>query len=358
MKQYVIEKNILKHNIEVIKKKAKGVPVCGIVKCDGYGMGLVPYVKFLLENGVDLLGTSTIEEAVILRKSGIESDILLLTSYSSKEAALKIVKNNIIATVGSVQSALVLNEAGKQLGITPLAHIEINTGMGRCGFDMDKLDEILFLKDLDINFCGTFSHLSFSFAKKSEFVEKQREKFEKAVEYLNEKGFKTGVLHLANSSAFFKYENTHFDMVRVGSALLGRIAEAASFNLKKVGYLKSQIIETNFLKKGENIGYANTYCVKRDTKTAIIPIGYADGFMVEKKNDTFRFFDILRYIYNDLKPKKYFVKINGKNARILGRVGMFNIIADVTDIDAKAGDIVTTDANPILIDKGVERKYI
>ncbi len=358
MKEYVIEKEILKHNIKVIKERAKGVPVCGIVKCNGYGMDLVPYAKFLLENGIDLLGTSTVEEALILRQNKIESDILLLTSYSDFNDCLKIVENNLIATVGSKESAYSLDKAGKELNIKPLAHIELNTGMGRCGFDVDKPDKILPLKKLEISFCGTFTHFSFSFAKKPEFVEKQRKKFEKAVEFLNENGFETGVLHAANSSAFLKYKNTHFDMVRAGSALLGRIEGAASFGLKRVGYLKSKVIETNTLKKGENIGYANTFKVKRDTKTAIIPIGYADGFMVEKKNDAFRFSDILRYIYNDLKPKKYFVEINGKKAQILGRVGMFNIIADVTELDVKAGDTVKADANPILTDSAVERKYI
>ncbi len=358
MKEYIIEKELLKHNIKVLKEKAKGVPLCGIVKCNGYGMDLVPYAKLLLENGVDLLGTSTLEESLLLRKNGIEADILLLTSYADKEDALKIVENNIVATVGSVESAFALDKAGKELSKKPLAHLEINTGMGRCGFDVDRLEEILSLRELEISFCGTFTHFSFSFAKKPDFVEKQREKFEKAVEYLNEKGFETGVLHAANSSAFLKYENTHFDMVRAGSALLGRIEGAKAFGLKKVGYLKSKVIETNALKKGENIGYANTFKVKRDTQTAIIPIGYADGFMVEKKNDAFRFFDILRYIYNDLKPKKYFVEINGKRAQILGRIGMFNIIADVTGLNVKAGDIVIADANPILTDSAVERKYI
>jgi hypothetical protein len=79
----------------------------------------------------------------------------------------------------------VLDNAGKELGIKPLAHIEINTGMGRCGFDMDKIDEILTLKNYDIRFCGTFTHFSFSFANKPCFVEQQRKKFVKAVEFLN-----------------------------------------------------------------------------------------------------------------------------------------------------------------------------
>ena len=154
-----------------------------------------------------------------------------------------------------------------------------------------------------------------------------------------------------------KYKETHLDMVRVGSALLGRVEGAKDFGLKEICHLETKVIETNNLKKGSNTGYANTYKVKRDTKTAIIPIGYADGFLTEKKKDTFRFFDILRYIKGDLLPGKYFVKINQENARIIGRIGMFNIICDVTGMNVKAGDVVNANVNPILLDNSVRREY-
>lgn len=357
MNKLVIEKELLKENVERIKAHANGVPVMGIVKCNGYGLGLVEYSKLLLEYGIDLLGVSCLEEAVTLRDSGINCEIVLLTSYSDEEALKEIVKRDIIATVGSISSAKALENAGVALSKTPRANIEIDTGMGRCGFSTDKLDEILSIKDFIIDFCGCFSHFSFSFAKKRNFVDAQLEKFNNAVNCLNDKGFKTGVVHIANSSAFMKYTEAHLDMVRVGSALLGRVEGAKDFGLKEICHLETKVIETNNLKKGSNTGYANTYKVKRDTKTAIIPIGWADGFMTEKKKDSFRFFDILRYIKADLLPGKYFVKINGKPAKIIGRIGMFNIICDVTGLNVTPGDIVTANVNPILLDNSVKREY-
>lgn len=357
MNKLVIEKELLKHNVEKIKAFAGTTPVMGIVKCNGYGLGLVEYSKLILEYGIDLLGVSCYEEAIMLKDSGINCEVVLLTSYADEDALKEVVKRDIIATVGSTASAKALENAGVALSKTPRANIEIDTGMGRCGFSTENLDEILSVKDFLIDFCGCFSHFSFSFAKKRDYVDAQLEKFNKAVEYLNEKGFKTGVLHIANSSAFMKYKETHLDMVRVGSALLGRVEGASSFGLKKIGYLETKVIETNTLKKGSNTGYANTYKVKKDTKTAIIPIGYADGFLTEKKRDTYRFFDTLRYIKDALFPGKYYVKINEKPARIIGRVGMFNIICDVTDLNVTAGDTVTAEVNPILLNNSVKKEY-
>lgn len=357
MNKLVIEKELLKQNVETIKKYAGTTPVMGIVKCNGYGLGLVEYSKLLLEYGIDLLGVSCFDEAITLKDNGINCEIVLLSPYSDEDILKEIVKRDIIATVGSVCSAKALENAGVSLAKTPRANIEIDTGMGRFGFSVKKLDEILSVKDFLIDYVGCFSHFSFSFAENRKYVDVQLEKFKNSVRYLNENGFKTGVLHIANSSAFMKYQETHLDMVRVGSALLGRVEGAKGFGLKKIGYLETQVIETNTLKKGSNTGYANTCKVKKDTKTAIIPLGWADGFLTEKKRDTFRFFDTLRYMKDALFPGKYYVKINEKPAKIIGRVGMFNIICDVTALNVKAGDIVTANVNPILLDSSIKREY-
>ncbi len=356
MNRYIINTGDLKNNINFIKSRSD-VPVCAVLKCDGYGLGLIPFAKLLYDEGIRIFAVSETDEAVKLRES-FDCEILMLTSVSTKEDAYKLAAADIIATVGSLSAAKALDEAGRSLNKTPRAHIEINTGMGRCGFSQGSISDILSLKDLSIDFCGTFTHFSFSFSDKKEDVLNPLKSFMACVDKLNKNGFKTGVLHAANSAAFLDYPETQLDMVRAGSAFLGRTLAKNKSGLKKIGHLESVVLETNFLKKGENVGYGNTYSVKRDTETAIIPLGYSHGFLVEKKNDSFRFSDILRYIYHDLKPKKYSVKINGKNVPIIGRVGMYNIICDITGLGIKAGDMVIADANPIYTSASVERKYV
>ena len=112
MNKLIIEKEILKHNVAVIKKHAGETPVMGIVKCNGYGLGLIEYSKLLLEYGVDLLGVSAYEEAIALRDSGIECEIVLLTPYSEEDILKELLERNIILTVASVTSAKAVENAG------------------------------------------------------------------------------------------------------------------------------------------------------------------------------------------------------------------------------------------------------
>ncbi|MBO5454217.1 MAG: alanine racemase [Clostridia bacterium] len=356
MNKYIVEKDKLINNINIIKQMTDST-VIAMIKCNGYGLGLIPFAKILTENGIKILAVSEIEEAVTLKNAFPETDILLLTSYATRNDCEKIAENNIIATVGSVDSAKALEEAGKKFDTIPKAHIEINTGMGRCGFDYNDIDLILSLKEYNIDYCGTFSHFSFSFSKNKNDTLEPLSSFKNCVEALNKNGFATGALHISNSSAFLNCKESHLDCVRVGSAFLGRILGSASIGFQKVGFLESEIVDTNFLKKGSNIGYGNTYNTTKDTKTAIVPVGYAHGFMTEKSRDTFRLRDKIRYILSDLKTQKHYVEICGKKAEILGRTGMFNIICDITDIDAKPGDKVILQANPILLSDTIEREY-
>jgi len=361
MKRLIVEKDKLLNNIDCIKKMTTST-IIAVLKGNGYGLGIIEFGQFLLENGISFFAVSEIEEAITLRNNGFVNNILLLTSTSIEEEAELIANYNVIPTIGSVNSAAVFNEVGKKLGRVIDVHLKIDTGFGRFGFLYNKISESFeLLKSFEnISIMGTYSHLSFSFAKKPKAVHLQLEKFLKCVEELNNNGIQTGIHHIANSCAFLRFESTHLDAVRIGSAFLGRVPIDNKYGLKKVGYMHSKIMELKELPKGHFIGYANTFKTSRATRIGIVPIGYKDGFGVEKTRDTFRFIDVLRYLYHDLKlfRKSIFVVVNGNKAKILGRISMYNIIIDLTDIQAEIGDDVIVEINPVLIESSIKREFI
>ena len=374
MKALIINKKDLKHNIDIIKDLSKEgkeynedieFQIIGIVKGNGYGLGLVEFSKFLIDNGIKILGVSTVEEAVKLREAGIKETIIMLSSTCIDKEIELLIENNIILTIGSELSAIKIDEISKRLDVTSKVNLKIDTGFGRYGFVYNDLENaVATLKKLtNVEIVTTFSHFSMSFAKKDKWTKIQFNRFVNAVSYLQENKIKTGFLHICNSSAFLRFNNMYLNAARVGSAFLGRIIVQNELGLKKIGIMKTNISEIKILPKGFNIGYSNTFKTKKRTKVAIIPVGYSDGFNVRNSHDSYRIRDKIRYLYNDVKDffknKQLKVIINDKKYTVMGKIGMYHIAIDITNNDEiNINDEVYLDINPLYVDSSVRREYI
>ena len=231
MKAVVINKEDLRYNIEKIKEYAeknlpddngKKVKIIAVIKANGYGLGIVEYSKFLIDNGIDYLAVATIEEALKIRQAGItekEAKVLMLSSTAIKEDIEKLVENNIVLTIGSKESAEEVEKVGQELNKTIHVHLKIDTGFGRYGFIYTDREEIVKtikpLKNIKIE--GTFTHFSNSYYDDN-YTKTQFNRFLDCIETLKMNDIETGMLHVCNTSAFIKFPNMHLNAVRIGSA--------------------------------------------------------------------------------------------------------------------------------------------
>lgn len=373
MKSLVINKNDLRHNIKVIKDLAKlDIPddngekykLIGVVKGNGYGLGLIEYSKFLIDNGIETLAVATTEEAVALRKSGINEDILMMSSTSIKEELETLIENDIIITIGSIDATEQVLEISEKINKKIRAHIKIDTGFGRYGFLYSDIKTIIeSIKSLSkLSIEGIYSHFSCAYYKNDKWTIEQFNRFLNVIESLKLNDIEIKTFHICNSPAFLNYSEMHLNGGRIGSAFLGRVAAQNNVGLKKIGQLKTNITEIKTVPKGYNIGYLNSYKTKKETKVAIVQVGYMDGYNITMSTDMFRFVDKLRGLSQSIKrflnKTNLKVTINDRKYNVIGKVGMYHLAIDITGTDIKVNDYVYLDINPLHVDSKIEREYV
>lgn len=371
MNTLVINKEDLRHNIEKIKEYAKksgkddkGNPlkIIGVVKANGYGLGLVEFTTFLRDNGISMFAVATIEEAIALRKANIKEEILMLSSTAIENDVRTLIENNITITIGSKQDIQIVDKIGKELNKKIKVHLKIDTGFGRYGFIYNEKEKMIeAIKEAkNIQIEGTYTHFSISFYDEK-YTKEQFKRYIDTIEVLKMNEINPGILHVCNSSAFIKYPQMHLNAVRVGSAFLGRLAFQNHIGLKKIGYLESNVSEIKELPKGFNIGYSNTYKTKSKTRIAVIPAGYMNGVNVSTGNDMFRKIDKLRNFVGAgkklLKKEAIYVIINDQKCKVLGRIGTYHITVDITNKNVKIGDKVKIDVSSKFVDVSMRREY-
>lgn len=237
MNTLIINKNDLRHNIDTIKKQIdkENYTIIGVVKGNGYGLGIKEYSQFLIDNGINMLAVATNSEAVELREYDKNIDILNMSCTSIKEEIQELVDNNIIITIGSKTSAEIANEIAKT-GKTLRTHIKIDTGFGRYGFIYQNKDEIVnTIKNLhpNIKVEGIFSHFSLAYYRKSESTINQYNNFLDVIKSLEDENINIKMKHICNSPAFINFPEMRLNAARIGSAFLGRVDVQENLGLKK-----------------------------------------------------------------------------------------------------------------------------
>ncbi len=296
----------LKHNYRVLKQLTPN-KLALVIKADAYGHGIKQVVQTL--GTVDCYAVATIEEALTIRAYNKEVKILLLEGFFSKQELLLALENNFDCVIHQQQQLTQIDEVETDKKLN--AWIKYDSGMNRLGFDekgfQAAIEQLKHHKNIDQ--VTLMSHFASANNVDSNFTELQKQRFLQ---------FKHPYpLSLSNSSALLTNNNLNDEWCRVGLTLFGvspiQGKCAKDFNLKPVMTLKTNVIAVKKVKKGQTIGYSQTYEAKIDKKIAIIGIGYGDGYP---------------WILSD----NACVRINGSKAKIVGRVSMDMMAIDVTGI--------------------------
>ncbi len=305
------------------------VAVLVSLKADAYGHGAIRVARTVLHNGADWLGVATVSEGAPLRAAGVAAPILVF-GYTAPWQAREAVRLDLRATVYSLEPALALARAARDLDREVRVHVKIDTGMARLGLRSEDIPGIVeFCEELHqqpgLVVEGIFTHFATADSADQTYALRQLDRFHAVLAALEARGLRPPIVHAANSAALLTLPAARFDMVRPGIAIYG-IAPSAEVRLPD-GFqpalaFKTQVAQVKEIPAGEGISYGATYITSAPTRIAVLPVGYADGFRRAPTN------------WGE-------VLVRGQRAPLLGRVAMDQCMVDVTHIPGvRQGDEV------------------
>ena len=311
----VIRTDLLQENMRRIRRAVDPkVKVLAVVKADGYGHGAAETARAALKGGADMLAVASVAEGIILRHTGITAPVLVLGPVTAADVR-EGVESGLIQTVCSPEMIYLCEEAARALEKQTEVHLKVDTGMGRIGIRTEKeMDAAMdaFQNAPHVRLSGAFTHFSDADdgADGMAYTEEQYSRFLKLTD-----GLPMGIIrHCSNSAAIHRCPDMALDMVRAGISLYGYPpVPEKDLQLQPCMRWTAKISYVKDLPAGEYISYGRTYRTDRPIRAATITCGYADG-------------------YHRCASGKAEVLIHGKRARVLGRICMDQMVADVSDI--------------------------
>ena len=307
-----------------------------VVKADAYGHGALPCTQAVLGAGADTLGVGIVSEGIELREQGVQAPIHVLVGIFPDEID-DLIQHNLTTTLHSRSLAKSLSERAGAFGKDVGVHIKVDTGMGRLGIAPDQLPGLVeFIASLkNIRIESVFTHFSSADNEDPGFTQNQIQRFQSALDQLKEAKFDIPLAHCANSAALLQFPESQYDLVRPGIALYGALsapelapvvksltAKNKKFSLLPVMHWKTRILSINSSPKGSPVSYGQKFVTQRDSRIAILPVGYADGL-------------------ERLLTHRMNVLVRGHKVPQAGTICMDMCMSDVTDVaEAQEGDEV------------------
>ena len=331
----------LEHNYRALRALApQGCRFLGLCKADAYGHGALPVAQKLQQLGADMLAVACVDEAAQLRRGGITLPILCL-GKTPLELAPMLLEYDVTQAVEDLETGEALSQAAQAAGKKLTIHVKLDTGMSRLGFfwrqdtaqeTADRIAKLCRLPGLEAE--GMFTHFADADGNEA-YTMDQFTRFLDTKAALEQRGITFKICHCAASAAVLNYPCTHMDMIRPGVALYGYYPAPGMEGLDGPGLepvmtVKSRIAAVRALPKGTCVSYGCTATLERDSRLAVVPIGYGDGYPRGLSN-------------------RMTMKIRDQECPVVGRICMDMCMVDVTDVpDASAGDEAVVYDGPLM----------
>jgi alanine racemase len=325
-----VDLDAVRANVVSLRGHAGAADVMVVVKADGYGHGMVPAARAALAGGAGWLGVAVLEEALALRKAGIEGRVLSWLHGPDEDWAAGVAAD-VDLSANATWAVRRIAAAAQSVGRPARVHLKVDTGLGRGGAALADWDDLLRTALAEeaagrIRVVGLWSHLACADEPGHPANAAQLEAFRSALAHAERAGVRPEVRHLANSAGTVSLPAARFDLVRVGIAAYGlspipSVGGPEHYGLRPAMTLAARLILVKRVPAGHGVSYGHHYVTDRETTLGLIPIGYADG---------------LPRAASGVGP----VWAAGARRRIAGRVCMDQVVIDLGGDPAEPGDEV------------------
>ncbi|WP_292790423.1 MULTISPECIES: alanine racemase [unclassified Microbacterium] len=288
-------------------RTAAAVPVMAVVKADAYGHGMVAVATAAVAAGAEWLGVTDVAEGVALREAGLRVPILAWLHPAGIDAP-RAAAAGVDVAVGSVEE---LRQLAADAAAPVRVHLHLDTGMARGGCPVEDWDALLRTARAArsrIEVVGVMGHLPRADAADPRANAAAVLRMRQGRDAVLRAGFGPLLVHLAATSGALTDPATHFDMVRVGAALVG-IDPSETVSLVGASRFTAPVVHSAAVPAGTVVGYGGTHTTAAATHLSVVGVGYADG------------------IPREIAPGAG-VEIGGERHPIVGRVSMDQIVVD------------------------------
>jgi len=318
--QVCIDSSALRENFSKMQQRVgRDIRIMAMVKADAYGHGMVQTAARFAEAGCDCFGVAEIEEGVELRSTGIQGQIFVLLGFQPSQEQL-FFDYNLTPVVFTYEAMDLLSQAAVRNGKEMAVHLKVDCGMGRLGIMPAELQN--FLSQLEnfpgISLAGIMSHFPLADDAQSTHTLAMYQQYKEVCMQSSQQA--PVLCHIANSGAALYFPTTCCDMVRLGISLYGYYPDgtkgtqqAREEKLVPAMSFTTQVVQIKTVPEATGISYGHTFVTEKKTKVAVLPVGYADGFLRSLSN-------------------RGQVLIKGRRARIIGRICMNLCMADISEI--------------------------